>query len=108
MIVSGHPSIPVLRKPAARLFKKDQTLSIYLHNCDILPTGKTLTRSHRLPGNRDDEFKILKYHDKTPVLAGCEHCRVKFFAPSEKMKDIESAEKYLREKYLLHDCERAQ
>jgi len=67
-----------------------------------------LTRSHRLPGNRDDEFKILKYHDKTPVLAGCEHCRVKFFAPSEKMKDIESAEKYLREKYLLHDCERAQ
>jgi hypothetical protein len=64
-----------------------------------------LARAHRLVDNVDGlRFKVLKYHVRTPVLASCEHCHLKFLTPSDKMNDADEAEKYLWEKYILHDC----
>jgi hypothetical protein len=49
-------------------------------------------------------FKVLKYNVRTPVLASCERSHLKFLTPSDKMNDADEAEKYLWEKYILHDC----
>jgi hypothetical protein len=64
-----------------------------------------LARAHRLVDNVDDlGFKVLKYELRIPILAGCERCHLKFLTPSDKMRDADAAEKYLWEKYILHDC----
>jgi len=71
-----------------------------------LVTRRTiLARAHRLVGNVDGlGFKVLQYRVRTPILAGCESCHLKFLTPSDKMDDADEAEKYLWEKYILHDC----
>jgi hypothetical protein len=48
-------------------------------------------------------FAILKYSGKTPLLATCELCHLKFFTPRETTKPDE-AETYLREKFQWHEC----
>jgi hypothetical protein len=64
-----------------------------------------LARAHRLVDNVDDlGFKVLKYELRTPIVAGCERCHLKFLTPSDKIHDADAAEKYLWEKYILHDC----
>jgi hypothetical protein len=65
----------------------------------------TLARAHRLVDNVDDlGFQVLQYRVGTPILAGCERCHLKFLTPSDKMQDADAAEKYLWEKYILHNC----
>jgi len=49
-------------------------------------------------------FSILKYRRQTPVLAACVRCELKFFTPSEIMKDSHAAVLYLRKKYVDHCC----
>ena len=44
-------------------------------------------------------FAILKYSGKTPALATCELCHLKFFTPSELKHKPVDAEMYLREKF---------
>ena len=52
-------------------------------------------------------FAILKYRDKTPILAECERGHLKFLTPSNKLRDAESAKKYPWEKYEKHECKPA-
>jgi hypothetical protein len=49
-------------------------------------------------------FSILKYREKTPVLAVCARCQLKFLTPSQMMKDWEAASEYLWRKYSNHRC----
>jgi hypothetical protein len=49
-------------------------------------------------------FLILKYVQKTPSLAACEACHLKFFVPMELANDPEGAEDYLRGRYANHKC----
>jgi hypothetical protein len=49
-------------------------------------------------------FKILKYSGKTPTLATCELCDLKFFIPNDSKLKLVEAEMYLREKFQWHDC----
>ena len=52
-------------------------------------------------------FSILRYRGQTPVLAACDRCELKFFTPSEIMKDSEAAFRYLLIKYVDHRCSAA-
>ena len=56
----------------------------------------------------ENGFSILRYNGKTPVLAVCTLCQLKFFTPSELMRDWQEADYYLREKFLDHHCASAQ
>jgi hypothetical protein len=47
---------------------------------------------------------FLQYAGKTPSLAGCAKCHLKFFTPQELMRQPEAAAQYLREKFALHTC----
>jgi hypothetical protein len=49
-------------------------------------------------------FAILKYNGKTPTLAMCERCHLKFFTPRELTNKPVEAEMYLREKFQWHEC----
>ena len=49
-------------------------------------------------------FLILKYMQKTPSMATCEACHLKFFVPMELVNDPEGAEEHLRQKYGDHKC----
>jgi len=50
-------------------------------------------------------FKILKWRDGTPLLAGCERCQLKFITPALMLRDDpQDVEYYLREKYAYHTC----
>jgi len=49
-------------------------------------------------------FSVLKYSEKTPVLAACTRCQLKFLTPSKMMKDWEAASEYLLGKYNDHRC----
>ena len=49
-------------------------------------------------------FSILRYRGQTPVLAACDRCELKFFTPSEIMKDSDAAFRYLLMKYMHHRC----
>lgn len=49
-------------------------------------------------------FVILKQVRKTPSMATCECCHVKFFTPLERIEEPEEAEAYLREKFASHAC----
>jgi hypothetical protein len=45
---------------------------------------------------------ILRRSNKTPVLAMCENCSLKFFTPRELARPVE-AEKYLQQKFNSHE-----
>jgi len=47
---------------------------------------------------------ILMYSGKTPSLAMCDACHLKFFAPRDLMNKPVDAEMYLREKFTWHEC----
>jgi hypothetical protein len=55
---------------------------------------------------KQTQFIILEQNGGTPSLAACSRCNVKFFAPSELLRDGVKAEKYLREKFARHPCMR--
>jgi hypothetical protein len=50
---------------------------------------------------------ILKRSGKTPAMAMCDRCHLKFFTPRELTHKPEEAEIYLREKFKWHECEKA-
>jgi len=52
----------------------------------------------------DVQLVFLQYVGKTPSLAGCPKCRLKFFTPEQLLKQPEAAAQYLREKFSLHTC----
>jgi hypothetical protein len=53
----------------------------------------------------DAGFKILKWRDRMPLLAGCERCQLKFITPAPMLRDDpQDVEYYLREKYAYHHC----
>jgi hypothetical protein len=47
---------------------------------------------------------MLKLVDRTPVLAGCSGCNLKFFVPKGLMKDPFQANNYLSSKFDRHVC----
>jgi hypothetical protein len=50
-------------------------------------------------------FRILKWRSRTPLLAECERCHLKFITPAPMLRDDpKDAENYLREKYKYHTC----
>jgi hypothetical protein len=49
-------------------------------------------------------YSVLKYRDKTPILAACARCQLKFFTPSEMMNDWMAASDYLWKKHYTHQC----
>jgi hypothetical protein len=51
-----------------------------------------------------NEFTILRYSGKTPVLAVCTRCQLKFFTPSGMKQNSQEAEYYLRDKFRDHRC----
>jgi hypothetical protein len=50
------------------------------------------------------KFVILKYMQKTPSMASCGACHLKFFVPMELVDDPAGAEEHLRQKYVEHKC----
>jgi hypothetical protein len=52
----------------------------------------------------DLELVFLQYVGKTPSLAGCAKCRMKFFTPQQLMKQPQAAAEYLWEKFARHTC----
>ena len=52
----------------------------------------------------DLELVFLQYVGKTPPLAGCAKCRLKFFTPEQLMRQPKAAAQYLREKFVHHTC----
>ena len=71
-----------------------------LHSCRC---GKLLSLSD-ISMTDEIGFSILKYSGKTPVVAVCVCCRLKFFTPSELLRDSQRAGDYLWEKYRDHRC----
>jgi hypothetical protein len=55
-------------------------------------------------GMAERQLIILRHLDQTPVLAGCSSCELKFFSPSELMKDPNEARSYLLSKFDEHVC----
>jgi len=49
-------------------------------------------------------FVILRYVHKTPILASCEFCHIKFFTPLELTGKPREAEEHLRDKFASHTC----
>jgi hypothetical protein len=49
-------------------------------------------------------FIILRYVGKTPSMAMCEGCGLKFFVPMPFHDDPTAAEEQLRDKYANHEC----
>jgi hypothetical protein len=47
---------------------------------------------------------FLKYVGKSPSLAGCAKCQLKFFTPQHFLKNPEAAGEFLRIKFSLHEC----
>jgi hypothetical protein len=50
------------------------------------------------------QLVILKYSGKTPSLAMCGSCHLKFFTPRELTNDPAKAEVNLRRKFERHEC----
>jgi hypothetical protein len=44
--------------------------------------------------------------NKTPSMATCSRCRLKFFTPLTLVSDPVEAENYLRDKFIAHECKR--
>jgi hypothetical protein len=49
-------------------------------------------------------FVILKRERKTPSLAMCQRCKIKFFTPRELSDRPTEAEEYLWSRFRAHDC----
>lgn len=49
-------------------------------------------------------FLILKYMGKTPFLATCERCHLKFFTPRELGRKPVEADQNLRNRFEIHKC----
>ena len=49
-------------------------------------------------------FVVLRHIHKTPSLATCECCHIKFFTPLELMREPLEADHYLRDKFASHTC----
>jgi hypothetical protein len=52
------------------------------------------------------QLVFLQYAGKTPSLAGCAKCHLKFFTPQQLMRQPQAAAEYLREKFDQHTCTR--
>jgi hypothetical protein len=52
----------------------------------------------------DGQFVILKFMGKTPTMATCARCHLKFFAPLELIGSPNEAEENMRDKFLAHAC----
>jgi len=52
----------------------------------------------------DRRLLILKYVSKTPFLATCERCHLKFFTPRELGHKPSEAGQNLRNKFEIHKC----
>jgi len=50
-------------------------------------------------------FVILKYMGKTPSLGTCDRCQLKFFTPTELMREPLEAEHNLLGKFASHTCQ---
>lgn len=48
---------------------------------------------------------ILKYMRKTPSLASCGRCHLKFFTPLDLIREPLEAENNLRDKFVSHKCQ---
>lgn len=51
-----------------------------------------------------DDFIVLKYSERTPTLAMCRKCKVKFFAIHASIHDPIGAQQYLWDKFNAHNC----
>jgi hypothetical protein len=49
-------------------------------------------------------FVIIKWERKTPSLAMCQHCEIKFFTVRELSDDPVKAERFLRARFVAHNC----
>jgi len=49
-------------------------------------------------------FSIIKYMGKTPYLATCERCHLKFFTPTALSRKPVEAEQNLRNRFEIHKC----
>jgi len=49
-------------------------------------------------------FLILKYMGKTPYLATCERCNLKFFTPTELSRKPVDADQNLQNRFEIHKC----
>ena len=47
---------------------------------------------------------MLKYQERTPTLAMCRRCKVKFFAVHASVHDPIGAEQYLWARFAAHNC----
>jgi hypothetical protein len=47
---------------------------------------------------------ILKHSGKTPVLAKCEKCEIKFFTPRELTNLPVQADEHLWQRFYSHEC----
>jgi hypothetical protein len=52
----------------------------------------------------ESRFLILKHVGKTPSLATCQACHLKFFVPMPLVNDPRGAEDYLRQRHAEHKC----
>jgi hypothetical protein len=52
----------------------------------------------------DLQLVFLQYVDKTPSLADCAKCHLKFFTPQQLMKQPQAAAEFLREKLARNTC----
>jgi hypothetical protein len=53
----------------------------------------------------DARFKILKWSHRTPLMAECAKCHLKFITPERMLKaDPMDVKYYLRTKYAYHTC----
>lgn len=58
----------------------------------------------RWGGPMEADFIVLKYDYRTPILAMCRRCQLKFFTLHILSLDPIGAEQYLWGKYQAHDC----
>ena len=52
----------------------------------------------------EETFIILKWTNRSPSMAMCAHCHLKFFSPQGIVSGPVEAENYLRNKFIVHEC----
>jgi hypothetical protein len=72
----------------------------------VLSMASVMKVCHTLLVMVEPGLVILKFRWKTPTLATCERCQLKFLTPTEMMEDSDGAERYLLTKYRQHRCNR--
>jgi hypothetical protein len=75
----------------------------------IASAGNAVWRSRQsharlVDGMDDSRIVFLQYLRKTPAMASCAQCRLKFFTPSELLKKPREATDYLWGKFAAHTC----